>query len=280
MGAIVNGLNLHWLPRATEPRSSRSRDYMRGAQSGSSALMRLHAIWVYTHDSIGLGEDGPTHQPIEHLAGLRAMPTLTRVIDRPMQTRWRWPGGSRCATTDRPDGVPLRGRSPDPRTRPQFPMTRSSAVRTCCADSKDRRPGVDPDRDRHRGAHLHGRCGVARRRRDRYARGQHAVRRELCRPPAEATVTPCCRRVPGAGIAVEAASPSAGTGGCGAGVRRSGWRASAHRDPRSDVQAFGLTPDRVAESARQVARAGTGGLVRVESSGRTDGERGLRRRAH
>jgi transketolase len=48
---------------------------MRGAVR-LSALMKLPSIWVYTHDSIGLGEDGPTHQPIEHLAALRAIPRL------------------------------------------------------------------------------------------------------------------------------------------------------------------------------------------------------------
>ena len=41
-----------------------------------AALMRLRVIFVYTHDSIGLGEDGPTHQPIEQLAGLRAIPHM------------------------------------------------------------------------------------------------------------------------------------------------------------------------------------------------------------
>jgi transketolase len=51
---------------------------MRGALR-LSALMKLPAIWVYTHDSIGLGEDGPTHQPVEHLAALRAMPRLNVV---------------------------------------------------------------------------------------------------------------------------------------------------------------------------------------------------------
>jgi transketolase len=48
---------------------------MRGAVR-LSALMKLPVVWVWTHDSIGLGEDGPTHQPIEHLAALRAMPRL------------------------------------------------------------------------------------------------------------------------------------------------------------------------------------------------------------
>ena len=51
-------------------------DYMRGAIR-ISALSHLHTIWVMTHDSVGLGEDGPTHQPVEHLASLRAIPGLT-----------------------------------------------------------------------------------------------------------------------------------------------------------------------------------------------------------
>src|SRR5262249_23614837 len=55
-------------------------DYMRPAIRIGS-LMKAHAIYVFTHDSIGLGEDGPTHQPIEHLASLRAMPNL--VLIRP-----------------------------------------------------------------------------------------------------------------------------------------------------------------------------------------------------
>jgi transketolase len=51
-------------------------DYMRGAVR-LSALTALPVAWVYTHDSVGLGEDGPTHQPVEHLAALRAIPGLT-----------------------------------------------------------------------------------------------------------------------------------------------------------------------------------------------------------
>ncbi len=74
MGAIVNGLALHGF-RAFGATFLTFSDYMRGAVR-LSALMKLPAIWVYTHDSIGLGEDGPTHQPIEQLAGLRAMPRL------------------------------------------------------------------------------------------------------------------------------------------------------------------------------------------------------------
>ncbi len=77
MGAIVNGLALHGF-RAYGGTFLTFSDYMRGALR-LSALMKLPSIWVYTHDSIGLGEDGPTHQPIEQLAGLRAMPRLNVV---------------------------------------------------------------------------------------------------------------------------------------------------------------------------------------------------------
>jgi transketolase len=77
MGAIVNGLTLHYL-RGYGSTFLVFSDYMRGSVRLAS-LMGLPSIFVYTHDSIGLGEDGPTHQPIEHLAGLRAMPVL-RVI--------------------------------------------------------------------------------------------------------------------------------------------------------------------------------------------------------
>jgi transketolase len=77
MGAIVNGLTLHGF-RAFGGTFLTFSDYMRGAVR-LSALMKLPSIWVYTHDSIGLGEDGPTHQPIEHLAALRAVPRLNVV---------------------------------------------------------------------------------------------------------------------------------------------------------------------------------------------------------
>ena len=72
MGAIVNGLVLHGL-RAFGSTFFNFLDYMKGAV-GLSALMRIPSIWVFTHDSIGLGEDGPTHQPVEQLAVLRAQP--------------------------------------------------------------------------------------------------------------------------------------------------------------------------------------------------------------
>ena len=77
MGAIVNGLNLHGL-RAFGSTFFNFLDYMKPAVR-LAALMRLPSIFVYTHDSIGLGEDGPTHQPIEQLAILRATPNTYAV---------------------------------------------------------------------------------------------------------------------------------------------------------------------------------------------------------
>jgi transketolase len=76
MGAIVNGVAAHG--GIVSPYGSTFlmfSDYMRGAVR-LSALMGLPVVWVWTHDSVGLGEDGPTHQPVEHYAALRAMPNL------------------------------------------------------------------------------------------------------------------------------------------------------------------------------------------------------------
>jgi transketolase len=77
MGAVVNGMALHG--GIVKPYGSTFlifSDYMRPAIR-LSALMRLPVVWVFSHDSIGLGEDGPTHQPVEHYATLRAIPGLT-----------------------------------------------------------------------------------------------------------------------------------------------------------------------------------------------------------
>ena len=75
MGAVMNGIALHGGTRVYGGTFLTFSDYMRGAVR-LAALMQLPVIYVWTHDSIGLGEDGPTHQPIEHFAALRAMPGL------------------------------------------------------------------------------------------------------------------------------------------------------------------------------------------------------------
>ena len=75
MGAIVNGITVHGGLRAFGATFLQFADYMRGAVR-LGALMGVPSIWVYTHDSVFLGEDGPTHQPIGHLAAMRAIPNL------------------------------------------------------------------------------------------------------------------------------------------------------------------------------------------------------------
>lgn len=75
MGGILNGMALHGGVRPYGGTFLQFADYMRPAIR-LAALSKLPVVLVYTHDSIGLGEDGPTHQPIEHLAALRAIPNL------------------------------------------------------------------------------------------------------------------------------------------------------------------------------------------------------------
>src|SRR4029079_4767933 len=90
MGAILNGLAAHG---GTIPFGATFlifSDYMRPPMR-LAALMGLHAIYVFTHDSIALGEDGSTHQPVEQLSGLRSVPRL--VLIRPSdtnETSWAW----------------------------------------------------------------------------------------------------------------------------------------------------------------------------------------------
>ena len=78
MGAIVNGIVLHGLTRAYGGTFFVFADYMRGAVR-LAAVMNIPSVFVWTHDSIGVGEDGPTHQPIEHLWSYRAIPQLAIV---------------------------------------------------------------------------------------------------------------------------------------------------------------------------------------------------------
>jgi transketolase len=90
MASILNGILLHGLTRAFVGTFLIFSDYMRPAVR-LAALMKLPALYVWTHDSIGLGEDGPTHQPVEQLSSLRAIPGLD--VIRPAdahETAWAW----------------------------------------------------------------------------------------------------------------------------------------------------------------------------------------------
>jgi len=105
MGSILNGITLHGGTRAYGGTFLVFSDYMRPAVR-LAALMQIPVTFVWTHDSIGLGEDGPTHQPIEHLAALRAIPGLDVV--RPAdanETAWSW--RTILERTYRPAGIIL-----------------------------------------------------------------------------------------------------------------------------------------------------------------------------
>ena len=152
MGSIMNGITLHGGTR-------RVRRHVPGLQRlhapavRLAALMKLPVTYVWTHDSIGLGEDGPTHQPIEHLAALRAIPGLDVV--RPADANetavaWR----TVLEHTDRPAGA-----GADPAERADL------RPRRCCGSAEGvaqgrlrpgrgvRRPAAgDPHRHRLRGA--------------------------------------------------------------------------------------------------------------------------------
>lgn len=119
MGTILNGIALHGGTRPYGGTFLVFSDYMRPAVR-LAALMKLPVIYVWTHDSIGLGEDGPTHQPVEHLAALRAIPGLDVV--RPAdanETAHAWKMA--LTHTDRPTALCL--------TRQNLPTMEPDAIK-------------------------------------------------------------------------------------------------------------------------------------------------------
>ena len=128
MAAIMNGVALHggFIPYGGTFLTF--SDYSRNAIR-MAALMKQRVIHVFTHDSIGLGEDGPTHQSIEHVASLRLIPNLD--VWRPADTAetavaWAWP----CPTATSPPCWPCRARTCP--TRPSATWATSRAAPMCC----------------------------------------------------------------------------------------------------------------------------------------------------
>ena len=119
MGAVVNGMMVH---RGLIPYGATFlvfSDYMRPAIR-LAALMEIPSIFVFTHDSVGVGEDGPTHQPVEHLAALRVIPNL--LVIRPADANetavaWR----VALESTDRPVALALSRQNLPTLDRTQFP---------------------------------------------------------------------------------------------------------------------------------------------------------------
>ena len=216
MAAAANGMALHGGIIPYVGTFFVFSDYLRPALR-LGAIMRQRVIYVLTHDSIGLGEDGPTHQPVEHLASLRAMPNLH--VFRPgdaMETAECWelaiapdgraePAGAVAAgaagVADGYDGEPLRAR------------------RLRAGGSGGPAPG---DHHRHRigGADRHGGAGEAGGRRHRGRRRVAAVLGVVCRSRTRPTAPRCwaARR----GSALRPPAASAGSSGSGRTARSSG----------------------------------------------------------
>jgi transketolase len=141
MGSILNGIALHGGLIPYGGTFLVFSDYMRPAIR-LAALMGLKVIYIFTHDSIGLGEDGPTHQPIEQLAGLRAIPNLT--VIRPCDANetaeaWRVAvesGKGPVALTLTRQGVPVLDRNTF------APATGLSKGAYILKDPKDRKPDI------------------------------------------------------------------------------------------------------------------------------------------
>ena len=105
MGGIMNGISAHGNFRVFGGTFLVFSDYMRGSVR-LSALSNLNSIWIFTHDSIGLGEDGPTHQPISQLMSLRSIPNLNvfRPADK-KETLLAWQNAIK--TNDKPTALIL-----------------------------------------------------------------------------------------------------------------------------------------------------------------------------
>ena len=192
MGSILSGIVLHGPTRAFGGTFLQFSDYMRPAVRLAS-LMDIDTIYIWTHDSIGLGEDGPTHQPIEHLAALRAIPNLSVV--RPgdaNETAYAWrthPGPRQRQRPGRfhPDPPGHSGAGGHQRRRRRQGRLRAR---------RHARRGSRRGADRHRVGAAAGRGGAE----DVGGQGHHRARWCRCRassgssPSRRSTATACCRR--------------------------------------------------------------------------------------
>ena len=257
MGAIINGITLHGGTRVYGGTFLVFSDYMRPPVR-LAALMQLPSIFVWTHDSIGLGGDGPTHQPIEHLAALRAIPGLDVVRPADANETAVVLAGDRWRTTDGPAGLAL--------SRQNLPVLDPAKVVDAGkggyileeASSGPRRGHPD----RHRLGGRRWRCRPGRRLEAEGTPdpgGLDAVPRVVRRRSRRPTGSRCCRRTIKARVSVEAGVPT--------GLARD--RRRGRRDRRridhfgasaeGDVlfEQFGFTPDRVVAAAHAaLERAG------------------------
>ena len=256
MGAILNGMSLS----KVRPFGSGFlifSDYCRPTIR-LSALMEIPVIYIFTHDSIGVGEDGPTHQPVEHLASLRAIPGLLTIRPGRRQRGRRGvaddhaaaprAGGARAAAARRCRRSTAAG------TPPPSGVARGAYV---LADAPGGKPEVlligtgsevEPLRRGLRAARRRTACGPA----------SSACRPGSCSSASpRTTATRCCRRPSRRGSRSSRRRRSAGAATSGRTARCIGMHTFGASAPLKELQKkFGFTPDHVLEAARaQLARA-------------------------
>ena len=212
--------------------------------------MRIPSTFVFTHDSIGVGEDGPTHQPIEQLAALRATPNINVV--RPAgfnETALAWRFAlERDRDADRAGALAPGRAGVGPGGRA---ARRDRARRLRPARTADGEPDADPDGHRHRGPHRPRRGSSSSRRRACKVRlVSHAVPGPLRGAGPGLPRLACCRPRVRARVAVEAAGPLGWhrwVGDAGEVVAMTGFGASA--PAKALYKHFGFTGENVADAA-------------------------------
>ena len=227
MTAISNGLALHGGFIPYDATFLVFSDYARNAVR-MSALMGAHAIHVYTHDSIGLGEDGPTHQPVEHLASLRYIPhnDVWRPCDAvesavSLARRDRAHATARAAWCSRARTSPTR--------RASEAQVADDRARRLRVEGQRRRAGTDPDRHRLRSRPGDGRGRATRR---QGARGVDAVAPTCSTARMPRIANRCCRTPAASASPSKPASPISGASTSASMARWSASTASAPA-PRS-----------------------------------------------
>ena len=191
MAAIVNGLSLSKL-RAFGATFFIFSDYARPAIR-LSALMELPTIFVFTHDAMGDGEDGPTHQPVEHLASLRAIPGLVTL--RPGDANEVVEAYRYVMQLRHEPAVLVLSRQPLPTLdrRTYAPASGVARGAYVLADRPGRKSRSDPHRLGQRAEPRRGGAREAARRGHPLARGLDAVVGDLRAPDARSIGTACCR---------------------------------------------------------------------------------------
>ena len=260
MGSIMNGIALHGGTRVYGGTFLTFSDYMRGAVR-LAALMQLPVTYVWTHDSIGLGEDGPTHQPIEHFAALRAIPGLDFV--RPADANETAVAWRTILRAQRPPGRPGAVPAEPAGLRPHGESTRPTAwhaARTCWPRPSNGSPEVILHRHRLRGADRRRRPRAAGGRRRPDPGGLDAVRRVVRRPGPG---------LPGRGAAAVGPRPGQRRGrrarwaGASSSATPAGSSASTHYGASAAYdllyEKFGLTDEAVVAAARESIEAAKSG---------------------